>query len=142
MLRIKRCQYELILEHARETYPNECCGVLLGNGAIDKEVGEATRLTNVNIDRASDRYEIDPLELHKIEKEARDEEGLDVVGFYHSHPDHPDEPSEFDRSRGWPIYSYLIVAVDKDGNTKARSWSFDGPDDPFSEEKIVIIDGD
>ena len=86
-----------MVTHVKEGYPDECCGALLGTVAKDEALGtknveDSHALTNINKERSTDSYEIDPLELLKVEKEASNR-GLVVVGYYHSHPDHPDEPS-------------------------------------------------
>ncbi|MCK5235963.1 MAG: M67 family metallopeptidase [Deltaproteobacteria bacterium] len=131
--------YEEILTHSKGAYPHECCGMLLGSFNKDgsKNITARAPLTNTNSERANDRYEIDPGEMLMLEKEAR-KNGLDVVGIYHSHPDHPSRPSQFDRDRGWPDYSYIIVACEKGVKTEAKSWSFENPDDPFTEEELII----
>ena len=100
-----------IEKHGVETYPHECCGFLIGSlngeGSI---VDETVRAVNTRTDRPSNRFEIDPLELMKTDRAAR-AKGKTVVGFYHSHPDAPARPSEYDRERAWPGYCYLIVSV-------------------------------
>ncbi|MBI5599001.1 MAG: M67 family metallopeptidase [Deltaproteobacteria bacterium] len=128
-----------ILEHSRESYPHECCGLLAGKSAGDgaeKVVSEVHRMTNTNHERAGDRFEIDPRELLKAEK-AMKLRGLDILGFYHSHPDHPARPSDFDRQRGWPEYSYIIVAVKGGVETEMTCWTFNSFDEPFRQEDIV-----
>ena len=132
--------YNKISKDAEAAYPHECCGALLGgiNGDGSTSIEGASLLTNTNTERAKDRYEIDPKELLGIEKAARSE-GLDVVGIYHSHPDHPAKPSQFDRERGWPDYSYIIVSVMKGKATLGTSWSFSNPDDDFSEDELIKV---
>ncbi len=141
MIKVLEEIFNNILEHSKESYPNECCGALLGTVDYSndtKNVVDVKPLTNINKERAADRYEIDPAELLSVEKKAGTN-GLDVVGFYHSHPDHPSRPSQFDRDRGWPDYSYIIVAVEGGKKTQAQSWHFDRPDDPFKEETLEIL---
>ena len=105
---ISRSVYEEILRHAKEAYPNECCGVLVGaNYGGERKIFESHRANNINTDRAHDRYIIDPKEFNLIDKMARSC-SMDVMGFYHSHPDHPDKPSETDREWGQTGYSYII----------------------------------
>ena len=105
--------YNEIINHAKESYPHEACGALVGEqksnlreqeSEASKNIVHSCRMENTNKDRANDRYEINPKELLKIEKEASSN-GLEVIGFYHSHPDHPDRPSVFDREMAWPWYS-------------------------------------
>ncbi|MBE9531284.1 MAG: M67 family metallopeptidase [Proteobacteria bacterium] len=142
MINISKDIYDEMVVHVKGGYPNECCGALLGKVAKDeagtKSVDQAHALTNINEERSADRYEIDPLELLKVEKEAS-KNGLVVVGFYHSHPDHPDEPSGFDRERAWPDYSYVIIAVEGGVNIKTRSWTFTEMEAPFEAEEMNII---
>jgi len=141
MIKASRDLYDKIVEHAKAAYPHECCGVLAGDfgtGEV-RVVAEVHPLKNLNTERANDRYEIDPAELLKIEKDVATRK-LDVLGFYHSHPDHPSRPSQFDRDRGWPDYSYIIVAVEGGVKTWAQSWTFTEMDAPFGEEKLVIED--
>ncbi len=138
-LKVKKEVYDAIIEHARESYPHECCGLLVGTGGSDKKVLKSYRTQNTNKERAADRYEIDPRDFLRIEKEAAGE-GLSVIGIYHSHPDHPSRPSVFDRERGWPELSYIIVSVNGGGSTKLTSWSFANDDEPFGEEEVVVVD--
>lgn len=127
-----------ILSHAKEGYPHEVCGIILGKYDGDgKKAEEVRRAKNLNTERANDRYEIDPKDLLGAEREGRDK-GYEVVGFYHSHPDHPDAPSEFDRERAWPCYSYIIVSVRGGEEVSFRSWLLNDETKSFDEEKIII----
>ena len=100
-----------IREHAREAYPHECCGFLLGRFEEDvRVVAGLARADNARTDSPQNRYSIAPEDFVRVERAAR-ERGHEVVGFYHSHPDHPARPSEFDREHAWPVYAYLIVSV-------------------------------
>lgn len=137
MITVAEDIFDKIIEDCETSYPHECCGALMGGDGSEKIVRFVRKLTNINKERAGDRYEIDPKELLTAEKEAK-KNGLGIVGFYHSHPDHPSRPSEFDRARGWPEYSYIIVAVEKGKFKDARSWTFTKDDEPFMEERLVI----
>jgi len=124
MLRISQSALEELRRHGEETYPNECCGVLLG-----KVEGEARRVTsaercdNTRSDSPQNRYNIDPKELIRIQREAR-ERREDVVGFYHSHPDHPARWSATDLAEAhWIGCSYVITAVE--GGLAGRTCSFE-----------------
>ena len=100
-----------IRAHAARDYPHECCGFLIGTS--DGEAVTLARVVpaaNTRDDSPRNRFEIDPGELVKTDRAAR-AEGMDVVGFYHSHPDAPAIPSEFDREHAWPGYCYVIVSV-------------------------------
>jgi proteasome lid subunit RPN8/RPN11 len=141
MIHITRPVYNEILSHAKETYPDECCGVLVGEYGgkygSERTVIKAYGTENINNERAQDRYEIDPSDLNRIDRSARGE-GLDILGFYHSHPDHPDSPSIFDRERGQTDYSYLIIAVNGSGQISIKSWILKKEDEPFREEEIKL----
>jgi proteasome lid subunit RPN8/RPN11 len=106
-------------------YPDEACGVLIGLAGADVvAVDEATLGRNLRADRARDRYELDPGAIVAAERSARGR-GLDIVGFWHSHPDHPARPSEFDTERAWPEYVYVIVATSAEGSGDLRAWMLD-----------------
>ena len=114
VLRLGRAVYEAIRAHGEVTYPNECCGALLGR-FVDGEwtVEDAVRAGNTRTDSAHNRYNIAPAELVKIEREARGR-GLDIAGFYHSHPDHPAQWSQTDFAEAhWIGCAYVSTAVSK-----------------------------
>jgi proteasome lid subunit RPN8/RPN11 len=111
-----------IREHGRRAYPEECCGVLLGrNGSTAPRVEVVREFANVHEDERRRRFLIDPRDYLAAEREAR-ERGLVVLGFYHSHPDHPPEPSTFDRVHAWPNLHYLIVGVAAGVPGEITSW--------------------
>lgn len=119
---------------ARQGYPHETCGLLLGVRRGDEHVvSRVHRARNLNVERAEDRYELDPADFLAADCEAR-AAGLDIVGIWHSHPDHPARPSATDRDGAWPEWSYLIVAVGREGVGEIRSWRLNGGD--FEEETI------
>ncbi|MGD0371393.1 MAG: M67 family metallopeptidase [Candidatus Dormibacteria bacterium] len=108
---------------AEAAYPNEGCGVLIG--AYDGEavvVEEATSGRNLWTERLRDRYELDPADIQAADGRARARD-LDVVGFWHSHPDHPAWPSEFDSDRSWVDYAYLIVNTVSDASGDLNAFS-------------------
>lgn len=113
MLRVEQAQFDAIRRHGEETYPQECCGVLLGraeNGI--NSVLEAVAAKNVRSDSAHNRYQIASQELIRIQQQARGR-GLDIVGFYHSHPDHPAQWSKTDLEEAhWLGCSYVITSVE------------------------------
>ncbi len=118
---------EVVLEirrHGEAAYPEECCGFLLGKMAEDGNVIYVARqATNRNEDRREDRYVITPDEYRSAEKAAA-EAGWDVVGIYHSHPDHPAQPSETDlETATFPGYTYLIVSVQDGQAADMTAWS-------------------
>ena len=119
-------------------YPNECCGVLIGE--IDNE-GVKTVRNTLTIDNAREdgeqyhRFLITPEDMMKAEQTARSMK-LDVIGFYHSHPDHPSAPSGYDKDHALPFYSYVIVSVDKGKAQVLTSWELTNDRTDFIQEKI------
>lgn len=109
-MKITTAALDEIREHGQEGYPYEICGVMLGPRGGRGRVTQTRRARNTVVDRAHDRYEIDPRDLIRIEREA-DGAGLEIVGYYHSHPDHPAQASATDAQRSWAGPVYLIVAV-------------------------------
>jgi proteasome lid subunit RPN8/RPN11 len=114
-LKITRPLLESLRQHGEETYPHECCGVLVGDfdDAGDKEVTAVVQCGNTRTDSLANRYHISPSELVRIQREAM-LAGSDIVGFYHSHPDHPAQWSTTDLAEAhWTGCSYLITSVEK-----------------------------
>jgi proteasome lid subunit RPN8/RPN11 len=115
---------EAIREHARQEYPHECCGFLVGRIEGDDHhvlAAVAARNAHPESQRRRDRFTIDPAEFYRVEKEAR-QKGHAIIGFYHSHPDHPARPSATDREWAHPVYSYVIVAVHQGVPVEMTSW--------------------
>jgi proteasome lid subunit RPN8/RPN11 len=112
MLKIRTAEYDALRLHGEETYPFECCGVLVGRFAgEDRVVEEVVRCGNTRADRPQDRYHIDPKELIAAQRQASGK-GLEIVGFYHSHPDHPARWSQTDLAEAhWLGCSYVITSV-------------------------------
>ncbi len=111
-----------IRSHAAETYPYECCGALLGrDGDEGREVLALVPLENRRDDSPRNRFSITPEDVRLAEHKAR-EQRIDLIGWYHSHPDHPAAPSEFDREHAWPWYSYIIVRSESQGTKEMNSW--------------------
>jgi proteasome lid subunit RPN8/RPN11 len=134
--------YEALRRHGEETYPHECCGVLLGNSDDSvNEVKSAVRAGNTRTDSAHNRYNIAPQELVRIQREGRTS-GFDIVGFYHSHPDHPAQWSKTDFAEAhWIGCSYVITAVEKGTATVTNSFLLTGTseeDKSFEDEEIAI----
>ena len=123
-------------QHATASYPDECCGVLIGRTlGCTTVVERLLSVGNERDDSRHNRYLISPETVLAAHKEAR-ALGLDVVGYYHSHPDHPARPSEFDREHAWPGVSYLIVSVLKRNVADIRSWRLADDRERFDEEEI------
>ena len=112
-------------EHLEGGYPNEACGALIGKvEAADHEVLEFRGMRNTITDRPWDRYALDPLEQLRVQKDA-ESRGLEIIGFAHSHPDHPPVPSRFDADHAWSFYSYVVASVQNGVLREARSWRLD-----------------
>jgi proteasome lid subunit RPN8/RPN11 len=133
-VRIRRPAFEAIQAHGSEGYPDEICGLMLGN---DHVVTDVRRARNIIVERSRDRYEIDPLDQIRIQREA-DAAGLDVVGYYHSHPDHPAQASRFDTERAWAGYVYVIVSIEKGKPVDANAFVADTDGGPFHSEPLEI----
>ncbi|HLY61523.1 MAG TPA: M67 family metallopeptidase [Terriglobia bacterium] len=146
---------EAIRSHGSADYPNECCGMVLGlaKGA-QKDVQEIVALKNLRHDSARaqellplespgreserNRFLIDPLEQLRVEKDARARH-LDVLGYYHSHPDHPARPSEYDRDHAWPWYSYIIISIERGEPKDVTSWVLSDDRSRFDSETIDVL---
>ncbi len=144
MLRLSQSAYDAARQHGEESYPHECCGVLLGqfdgNGA--KTVSRIVRCGNAREDSPHNRYSIDPRELIRIQREGR-ECGEEIVGFYHSHPDHPAQWSATDLAEAhWFGCSYLITSVEKGVATVTNSFELAGSleaDKMFVDERTEVV---
>jgi proteasome lid subunit RPN8/RPN11 len=153
-LKLGHEQREAIRQHSVRDYPNECCGVLLGKVEGDaKCVAEVVALKNLRHDpsRAQEllpvddpgreternRFLIDPLDQLAVEKDAR-ARGLEVLGYYHSHPDHPARPSDYDRVHAWPRYSYVIIAIERGAPKDLTSWVVAEDRSTFCVEEVEI----
>ncbi len=133
-VRLSRGIGERIGAAALSGYPHESCGLLIGRQSDTMvEVLEVREAANVNQERPGDRYELDPRAMLTADRDAR-AQGLEVVGVWHSHPDHPAEPSETDRAGAWEGWSYIIVSIAHDAVRAMRSWRLNG--ERFYEENI------
>jgi len=139
---------EKIREHGVETYPYECCGALLGRDLdilafdpnensrkISREVLSLFPLVNRRDDSPRNRFAVTADDVREAEK-AASAQGLEVIGWYHSHPDHPAKPSDFDRDHAWPWYSYIIVSVHTGVPQDMTSWRLKDDRSGYMEEKI------
>jgi len=127
-----------IAAHGERDYPHECCGLLLGSFADDggKVISEVYPISNAREEQAKrNRFLIRPEELMRGERYAQ-AKGLEVVGFYHSHPDHPAVPSQYDLEHAWPIYSYIVVSIANGAAADLRSWEMATDRSRFAEEEI------
>ncbi len=142
MLKFPKSLYDEIRRHGEETYPHECCGILLGAAEGDVRTVSATvRCGNTRADSPHNRYHIDPAELVRAQREAR-QQGLDIVGFYHSHPDHPARWSATDFAEAhWIGCSYVITSVEQGRATLTNSFALAGAgeeDKRFEDEAVEV----
>ncbi len=139
---------EKIREHGIETYPYECCGALLGTDydglandpnqesrKVSREVLSLFPLVNRRDDSPRNRFAVTADDVREAEK-AASAQGLEVIGWYHSHPDHPAKPSDFDRDHAWPWYSYIIISVHTGVPQDMTSWRLKDDRSGYLEEKI------
>ncbi len=136
-MKIQRPAFEAIQAHGAEGYPHEICGIMIGPRG-DRTVTEVKRARNIITDRAHDRYEIDPRDHMRIQREA-DAAGMDIVGYYHSHPDHPAQASRFDTERAWAGYVYLIVAIHSGKAVDANAFIAGKDGGPFDTEQLEVV---
>ena len=125
--------------HGQDAYPEEGAGLLLGNdNGAKRKVENLLPLSNAREDTARhNRYLITPQDMLQGEREA-ESLGLDVIGIFHSHPDHPNRPSEYDREWALPWYSYVITSVESDQSADSRSWRLTDDRQKFVEEEINL----
>ncbi len=137
---IPRSVVDAIRAHGRAAYPEEGCGFLIGTEGAPRRVEEARPAGNAARESRTTRYDIDPAETFRVTKELRGT-GREIVGFFHSHPDHPARPSEFDRSRAWTWYTYVIVSVEAGTPVDLRAWVLEGTEKAraFREEDVQLI---
>jgi proteasome lid subunit RPN8/RPN11 len=122
-----------IRAHGRATFPHECCGALLGRDGV---VREAFALPNTTAEGPRRRFLVRPDDYRIAEQRAR-AAGLDLMGFYHSHPDHPAQPSQYDLDHAWPSFSYVIVSVMGGVDKQLTSWQLKDDRSAFVEERIT-----
>ena len=156
MIKVAANHLQAIRAHAESTYPDECCGLLMGKIAGDiKTLVEVWPIENAwNPEAAAEmpemecgaelgyskrsRFAIAPEAMLKAMKQGRDRD-LTIIGIYHSHPDHPAIPSACDRALAWPQYSYIIVSVRQGIAQDLRNWSLD-TDGNFQPEEIIVLE--
>lgn len=139
-IKIKNEHRRAMEAHGEQTYPHECCGLMLGR-VVDgtRVVEEVKPVNNARLDSPRNRYLIPPDEVVKGDRQAR-ERGLDIIGFYHSHPDVVARPSEFDREHAWPWYSYVIVSIREGRAMDLHSWVLRDDRSQFDQEEVITDD--
>lgn len=151
MLKLNAAHLQEIQNHAESTYPEECCGILIGkmqgdtktlievlptaNSWGDEAVDNFSTIATSKPTSKRDRFSIAPRVLFEVQKETRSR-NLDIIGIFHSHPDNPAHPSEFDRAIAWATYSYIIVSVQNGKACDFRSWMLDD-EHKFQPEEII-----
>ncbi len=131
---------ELIREHGERTYPHECGGMLIGR-FDDGQKSLVELLPMENAMREEERHNrvlIPPKDVLRAERYARSQR-LDVIGYYHSHPDHPAVPSQFDLDHALPVWTYIIVSVEKGRAVDLRAWEMQSDRSRFDEEEVFLI---
>lgn len=124
-----------IRAHGRETYPHECCGALVGEG---DRVQLAFALPNTTEEGPRRRFLVRPDDYRQAEALVR-KQGLELLGFYHSHPDHPAVPSQYDLDHAWPSFAYVIVSVHAGHDQDLRSWRLSDDRSQFDEEPVALL---
>jgi proteasome lid subunit RPN8/RPN11 len=138
LLKINPETADRIRAHGAEGYPHEICGALLGReNGDEREILAVFPLANQRDDSPRNRFSIATEDVLRA-KAAEREQKLELVGWYHSHPDHPARPSEFDREHAWPWYSYVILSVVERDPREMTSWRLRDDRSAYEEEKVAI----
>ena len=133
-LRLTPAAEAAVRAHGREAFPHECCGAMLGRDGV---VHEAFALPNTTEEGPRRRFLVRPGDYRAAEARARDAQ-LELLGFYHSHPDHPARPSQYDLDHAWPSFSYVILSVMAGRDDRMTSWRLRDDRSTFDEEMIEI----
>ena len=126
---------DAIRRHGSETYPNECCGALIGRDGV---VSSAYALPNTTDEGPRRRFRVRPEDYREAERQASQARG-ELLGFYHSHPDHPARPSQYDLDHAWPFFSYIIVAVRGGQPEDMTSWRLREDRSAFDPEALEVL---
>jgi len=138
MIKIPSAVMREIYDHMESAYPHECCGLMIGTSVGNvRSVEQSRRCVNLNTERAHDRYLMDPKCMLRAQMEFAGGP-LDIVGIYHSHPDHPSRASQTDTDAAQPGWSYVIVSVQKGKVATGQSWDLNEAEKKFYEEPLVI----
>jgi len=139
MLMLAKHLEQEIRDHGARDYPHECCGAMLGTDTgAGRQVRSLFPLVNRRDDSPRNRFSITPEDFRAAERAAA-ERGMGLIGWYHSHPDHPARPSEFDREHAWPWYSYVIVSVAAGAPQDLTSWLLQDDRSKFEPEEVVPV---
>jgi proteasome lid subunit RPN8/RPN11 len=135
---INKNELQFILNHAKSTYPEECCGFLLGVDSGIRRINRVLPAKNANQNSRRNRYNIDPKELIRADEEAR-RLRLELIGIYHSHPDAPAQPSSFDLEHAWPWYIYVVLSVPKGEPRDVAAWCLTEDRSRFNRDDLKIM---
>ena len=135
-LLISREAFQTMKEHGESGFPNEICGFMFGSYQDGRNITSIRPLKNVKTGDQRRRFEIDPLDYQKAELHAL-KEGIDLVGVYHTHPNHPAIPSIYDLKQAVPVFSYIILSIQEGKFDHIRSWQIDEDSNKFFEEQII-----
>ena len=138
MIKISENLIDQIRKHGENTYNEECCGAIIGetnNGY--KIIHELFEFNNEKDENRARRYLISP-EQYKLAEKQADERKLELLGFYHSHPDHPAKPSQFDTDHALPWFLYMIVSVQNGQAKDLTAWLLKEDHSGFDEQKIIV----
>lgn len=139
MVCIDEASLVAIKEHGQRSYPEECCGVLLGKAFQrgQRHITEMLALENRNLDSRQNRFLIGPEDMRQVEKYARGK-GIELLGFYHSHPDCPARPSQFDLHHAWPWYAYIIVSIQQGCADSMTCWELEDDRSRFRSVELAL----
>ena len=138
MVRISKELAKNIEDHGRQCYPEECCGIMIGKRVGElRVVGGTFELDNSQEENRKRRFFVTPKEYMRAEKVAA-ENGMELLGFYHSHPDHPAIPSEYDREHALPWFTYIVLAVAKGEPKVMTAWELSESRDRFLEKHLSV----
>lgn len=136
MIKISKSLLAEIRAHGEETYPEECVGALLGRRGEPASVLHMERMENIRTEERARRYEISPKDYLRVEALAS-EKSLALLGFYHSHPDHPAAPSAYDRERAFPFFHYLVCEVTGGRGNDVTAWRLSEETGEFDREPMI-----
>lgn len=130
-------QIEAIKIHAKSTYPEECCGFLIGLDSSVRTVHRVISASNATSESRRNRYNIDPMDLIRADEEAR-RSNFNLIGIYHSHPDAPARPSQFDLEHAWPWYTYMVLSVQNGVPKDVSAWILSEDRSEFRQDDLKI----
>ena len=126
-----------IRDHGEEAYPFECCGALIGSKGHGTNVIEVLALPNTTSEGPRRRFLVNPEDYQAAEAAAA-AKGAELIGFYHSHPDHPARPSQYDLDHAWPFFSYIIVSVERGTAGAVTAWRLADDRSAFEEQPLAV----